>query len=73
MKNAVLLVFFLCLLVLGVLIDFCCLLFYQLPADVLRLKERCVVTTRELALRLGTPHVAQIKHSCDAKVYPILL
>ncbi|KAG7224341.1 hypothetical protein INR49_004648 [Caranx melampygus] len=40
----------------------------KLPADVLRLRERCAVTTRELAVRLSTPHVAQIKQSCDAKV-----
>ena len=47
----------------------CCLVSdYQLPADVLRLKERCAVTRRELAVRLGTPHVAHIKQSCDTKV-----
>uniref|UniRef100_A0A3Q3SB62 Rho guanine nucleotide exchange factor 10-like protein n=1 Tax=Mastacembelus armatus TaxID=205130 RepID=A0A3Q3SB62_9TELE len=40
----------------------------QLSADVLRLKERCAVTKRELAVRLSTPHVAHIRQSCDAKV-----
>ena len=40
----------------------------QLHADVLRLKERCAVTRRELAVRLSSPHVAQIRQSCDTKV-----
>ncbi|XP_040918128.1 rho guanine nucleotide exchange factor 10-like protein isoform X2 [Toxotes jaculatrix] len=40
----------------------------ELPADVLRLKERCAVTRRELALRLSAPHVAHIRQSCDTKV-----
>ncbi|KAK9515897.1 hypothetical protein VZT92_026497 [Zoarces viviparus] len=47
----------------------CCLVLdHQLPADVLRLKERCAVTRRELAVRLTTPHVAHIRQSCDNKV-----
>ncbi|XP_071752295.2 uncharacterized protein LOC139909204 [Centroberyx gerrardi] len=36
--------------------------------DVQRLKERCALTRRELAVRLGTPDVAHIKQSCDIKV-----
>ena len=40
----------------------------QLPTDVLRLKERCAVTSRELAVRLSSPHVTHIRQSCDVKV-----
>ncbi|XP_022617369.1 rho guanine nucleotide exchange factor 10-like protein [Seriola dumerili] len=40
----------------------------KLPVDVLRLKERCAITTRELAVRLSTPHAAHIRQSCDTKV-----
>ncbi|XP_068589224.1 rho guanine nucleotide exchange factor 10-like protein [Cebidichthys violaceus] len=44
----------------------------KLPADVLRLKERCAVTRRELAVRLTTPHVAHIRQSCDTKVQQLM-
>ncbi|XP_034550666.1 rho guanine nucleotide exchange factor 10-like protein isoform X2 [Notolabrus celidotus] len=44
----------------------------KLPADVLRLKERCAVTRKELAVRLNTPHVANIKQSCDTKVQQLM-
>ncbi|CAJ1055205.1 rho guanine nucleotide exchange factor 10-like protein isoform X2 [Xyrichtys novacula] len=44
----------------------------KLPADVLRLKERCAVTRKELAVRLSTPHVANIKQSCDTKVQQLM-
>ncbi|XP_070766530.1 rho guanine nucleotide exchange factor 10-like protein [Enoplosus armatus] len=44
----------------------------KLPADVLRLKERCAVTRRELAVRLSTPHVANIRQSCDTKVQQLM-
>nr|XP_020485961.1 rho guanine nucleotide exchange factor 10-like protein [Labrus bergylta] len=44
----------------------------KLPADVLRLKERCAVTKKELAVRLSTPHVANIKQSCDTKVQQLM-
>ncbi|XP_040009743.1 rho guanine nucleotide exchange factor 10-like protein isoform X2 [Xiphias gladius] len=40
----------------------------KLPADVLRLKERCAATRRELAVCLSTPRVAHIRQSCDTKV-----
>ncbi|XP_049920642.1 rho guanine nucleotide exchange factor 10-like protein isoform X2 [Epinephelus moara] len=40
----------------------------KLPADVLRLKERCAVTRKEFAVRLSAPHVANIRQSCDTKV-----
>uniref|UniRef100_A0A8C3AIW6 Rho guanine nucleotide exchange factor 10 like n=1 Tax=Cyclopterus lumpus TaxID=8103 RepID=A0A8C3AIW6_CYCLU len=43
-----------------------------MPADVLRLKERCAVTRRELAVRLTPPHVAHIKQSCDTKVQQLM-
>ncbi|XP_037629561.1 rho guanine nucleotide exchange factor 10-like protein isoform X2 [Sebastes umbrosus] len=44
----------------------------KLPADVLRLKERCAVTRRELAVRLGTPHASHIRQSCDNKVQQLM-
>ncbi|XP_044068728.1 rho guanine nucleotide exchange factor 10-like protein isoform X2 [Siniperca chuatsi] len=44
----------------------------KLPADVLRLKERCAVTRRELAVRLSAPHVAHIRQSCDTKVQQLM-
>ncbi|XP_041654440.1 rho guanine nucleotide exchange factor 10-like protein isoform X1 [Cheilinus undulatus] len=44
----------------------------KLPADVLRLKERCAVTRKELAVRLSTPHVANIRQSCDTKVQQLM-
>ncbi|XP_059189077.1 rho guanine nucleotide exchange factor 10-like protein [Centropristis striata] len=44
----------------------------KLPADVLRLKERCAVTRKELAVRLSTPHVAHIRQSCDTKVQQLM-
>ncbi|XP_045912462.1 rho guanine nucleotide exchange factor 10-like protein isoform X1 [Micropterus dolomieu] len=44
----------------------------KLPADVLRLKERCAVTRRELAARLSAPHVAHIRQSCDNKVQQLM-
>lgn len=47
----------------------CCLVLdCQLPADVLRLKERCAIKKKELAVRFSTPHAAQIRQSCDNKV-----
>lgn len=54
------LVFLLCCL--------CLVLERQLPADVLRLKERCAGKKKGLVVRLNTPHVAQIRQSCDNKV-----
>ncbi|XP_068453209.1 rho guanine nucleotide exchange factor 10-like protein [Clinocottus analis] len=44
----------------------------KLPPDVLKLKERCAVTRRELAVRLAPPHVAHIKQSCDTKVQQLM-
>ncbi|KAM8753703.1 rho guanine nucleotide exchange factor 10-like protein isoform 2-T2 [Acanthopagrus schlegelii] len=44
----------------------------KLPTDVLRLKERCAVTSRELAVRLGSPHVTHIRQSCDVKVQQLM-
>ncbi|XP_023122281.2 rho guanine nucleotide exchange factor 10-like protein isoform X3 [Amphiprion ocellaris] len=44
----------------------------KLPVDVLRLKERYALTRKELAVRLGTPHIADIRHSCDAKVQQLM-
>ncbi|XP_074538407.1 rho guanine nucleotide exchange factor 10-like protein [Halichoeres trimaculatus] len=44
----------------------------KLPADVLKLKERCAVTRKELALRLSNPHVSNIKQSCDTKVQQLM-
>ncbi|KAG8002371.1 Rho guanine nucleotide exchange factor 10-like protein [Nibea albiflora] len=43
----------------------------KLP-DVLRLKERCAVTRRELALCLSSPHVAHIRQNCDTKVQQLM-
>lgn len=42
----------------------------QLPADVLKVKEHCAVTRRELAEHFCSPHVAHIRQSCDTKVGP---
>ncbi|XP_078026510.1 rho guanine nucleotide exchange factor 10-like protein isoform X2 [Epinephelus lanceolatus] len=44
----------------------------KLPADVLRLKERCAVTRKEFAVRLSAPHVANIRQSCDTKVQQLM-
>ncbi|XP_027142070.1 rho guanine nucleotide exchange factor 10-like protein [Larimichthys crocea] len=44
----------------------------KLPADVLRLKERCTVTRRELAVCLSSPHVSHIRQSCDTKVQQLM-
>ncbi|KAM7405481.1 hypothetical protein PAMP_012740 [Pampus punctatissimus] len=44
----------------------------KLSADVLRLKERCAVTRKELSERLSTPHVAYIRQSCDTKVQQLM-
>ncbi|XP_062422147.1 rho guanine nucleotide exchange factor 10-like protein isoform X2 [Pungitius pungitius] len=44
----------------------------KLPADVLRPKQRCAVTRKELAARLTAPPVAHLRHSCDTKVQQLM-
>ncbi|KAL7859911.1 hypothetical protein SRHO_G00150580 [Serrasalmus rhombeus] len=44
----------------------------KISPDVRRLKERCVRTKRELAMRLGAPDVSQIKQTYDFKVQQLM-
>ncbi|XP_026853876.2 rho guanine nucleotide exchange factor 10-like protein isoform X1 [Electrophorus electricus] len=44
----------------------------KIPPDVRRLKERCVRTKRELAMRLGARDVSQIKQTYDIKVQQLM-
>ncbi|KAL6482894.1 hypothetical protein MHYP_G00077660 [Metynnis hypsauchen] len=44
----------------------------KISPDVRRLKERCVRTKRELAMRLGAPDVSQIKQTYDIKVQQLM-
>ncbi|XP_049319222.1 rho guanine nucleotide exchange factor 10-like protein isoform X3 [Astyanax mexicanus] len=44
----------------------------KISPDVRRLKERCVRTKRELAMRLVAPDVSQIKQSYDIKVQQLM-
>ncbi|KAM3617479.1 uncharacterized protein V6R79_006755 [Siganus canaliculatus] len=45
---------------------------YELPADVLRLKEHCALTRKKLVVRLNEPRVAYLKQSCDTKVQQLM-
>uniref|UniRef100_A0A673K9V9 Rho guanine nucleotide exchange factor 10-like protein n=1 Tax=Sinocyclocheilus rhinocerous TaxID=307959 RepID=A0A673K9V9_9TELE len=44
----------------------------KISPDVRRLKQRCVQTRRELAMRLGARDVGQFKHSYDIKVQQLM-
>ncbi|XP_048033671.1 rho guanine nucleotide exchange factor 10-like protein isoform X3 [Megalobrama amblycephala] len=44
----------------------------KISPDVLRLKQRCVQTKRELAMRLGARDVSQLKQNYDIKVQQLM-